>query len=97
MPDVRIAVTPEGTVRFIYRDDLRPLLKQGQARIERASHVEPKGTMWEADLTPVSGPVLGPFTTRQAALDAEVEWLDAHLGVLHGREGRGPEEEEVRR
>lgn len=89
MPDVKVVVTPEGTMRFIYRDALRPLLEAGQAKIERASHVEPVrdaflhgGTMWEADLSPVHGPVLGPFTTRQEALDAEVEWLDANLGRL---------------
>jgi hypothetical protein len=33
---------------------------------------------WFADLLPSDGPVLGPFDTRQAALDAEVEWLNAH-------------------
>jgi hypothetical protein len=30
---------------------------------------------WWADMSPVRGPVLGPFEERQEALDAEVEWL----------------------
>lgn len=32
---------------------------------------------WYVDLTPVSGPVLGPFTTREAALEIEKAWLFA--------------------
>lgn len=92
MRDVKLSIAPDGTMRFIYADDLRPLLETGAARIDRASHVEPVrdaflhgGTMWEADLSPVSGPVLGPYTTRQEALDAEVEWLNQNLGALHVR------------
>ncbi len=34
--------------------------------------------IWWADLSPSKGPVLGPFDTRQAALDAEVAWLRVH-------------------
>ena len=30
---------------------------------------------WFADMTPVRGPVLGPYETRQNALDAETAWL----------------------
>jgi hypothetical protein len=30
---------------------------------------------WIADLSPVNGPTLGPFTDRAAALDAERGWL----------------------
>lgn len=33
---------------------------------------------WWADMLPMNGPVLGPYATRQVALDAEVEWLDEH-------------------
>lgn len=33
---------------------------------------------WWADMLPVYGPVLGPFSTRQEALDAEVVWLSEH-------------------
>jgi len=76
---MKVTIAPDGTLRFIYSDALRPLLDTGAARINRASHVEPQGTTWTADLAPAGGPVLGPFTTRQEALAAEVEWLDAHL------------------
>lgn len=33
---------------------------------------------WWADLLPSNGPVLGPFESRQEALDAEVAWLRVH-------------------
>ncbi len=33
---------------------------------------------WHADLSPVGGPVLGPFGQRSAALAAETSWLDEH-------------------
>jgi len=37
---------------------------------------------WWADCSPSSGPVLGPFTDRDAALQAETEWLHAnHIPV----------------
>jgi hypothetical protein len=75
-----IFVRPDGTVEFIYDDGLRSLLELGQAAITRASHVEPTlDGRWTADLAPRGGPVLGPFTLRQQALDAEREWLEAEL------------------
>jgi len=75
-----IFVKPDGTVEFIYDDGLRSLLELGQATITRASHVEPTPDgRWTADLAPRGGPVLGPFTLRQHALDAEREWLEAEL------------------
>jgi len=33
------------------------------------------GDVWFADLSPVAGPVLGPFACRDEALAAEVAWL----------------------
>ena len=33
---------------------------------------------WWADMLPVEGPVLGPYDTREEALDEEVKWLHAH-------------------
>ena len=75
-----IFVKPDGTVEFLYEDGLRPLLDLGPATIARASQVEPTPDgRWTADLSPRNGPVLGPFTLRQAALDAERAWLEAHL------------------
>ena len=67
-------------VRWIYTDEARCLLTLGEARIMRASHVEPlPAGGWTADLSPVNGPTLGPFTTRTAALAAEVKYLTAHV------------------
>lgn len=34
---------------------------------------------WTADLSPVDGPVLGPFAVKSDALEAERNWLDANL------------------
>lgn len=72
----------------IYGDTLAPMFHAlGPTDIQRASHVEPcEGGMWCADLSPVNGPVLGPYTQRQEALDAEVEWLQRNLvAVALGR------------
>jgi hypothetical protein len=75
-----IFVKPDGTVEFIYEDGLRSLLELGQPTITRASHVEPTPDgQWTADLTLRGGPVLGPFSLRQYALDAGREWLEAEL------------------
>jgi hypothetical protein len=71
-----IVVEPSGTIKQIYEDDLRGLLATGKTEIKRVSHVEPTvDGRWEADLSPVNGPVLGPYDTRKEALDAEVAYL----------------------
>jgi hypothetical protein len=55
----------------------------GAVAISRASYVEPDAAgRWEADLSPVGGPVLGPFPLRSQALDAERAWLNRHLHQL---------------
>jgi hypothetical protein len=52
------------------------LMAEGSASIERASHVEPDASgQWNADLSAVAGPTLGPYPLRQQALDAEALWL----------------------
>ena len=72
-----LSIRPDGRVEFIYDDELRPIMELGDTKIQRASHVEPTDSgKWEADLSPVNGPVLGPFDTRRGALDAEIEWLN---------------------
>lgn len=49
----------DGHLRFIYSDEAAGLLEQGDARVERASHVEPApGGGWYADMRPSGGPVL---------------------------------------
>lgn len=78
-----IFILPDGTVQHVYNDTLAGLL-DGVADVEtcRASHVEPDGNGgWTADLTPVGGPVLGPFALRAKALEAELEWLANELTV----------------
>jgi len=73
-----LVIDPRGAVRAIYaeRIDLHAL---GRPEIARASHVEPdEHGLWTADLSPVSGPLLGPFASRSLALEAELAWLEAH-------------------
>jgi hypothetical protein len=76
MTPFSIRISPAGTIEFIYHDALRPLLTAGESQIRRASHVEPTAEgHWTADLTPINGPMLGPYVTRAEALTAETEWL----------------------
>jgi hypothetical protein len=76
MKPFSIRITPTGTVQFMYHDALRPLLTAGEGHIRRASQVEPTPEgHWTADLSPVQGPILGPYLTRADALTAETEWL----------------------
>jgi hypothetical protein len=66
-------------IHFMHDDDLaQAMAGLGCSTTARASHVEPSGEGWKADLFPVGGPVLGPFTRRDQALTAEVEWLTAN-------------------
>lgn len=75
-----IVIHPDGMIQFIHDDDLTALFPAEQKTVRRASHVEPTASgEWTADLSPVGGPVLGPFTRRADALRAEVEWLDARM------------------
>ena len=70
-----LIVTHDGTIRAVYAEaiDLGVL---GHLVISRASHVEPNDSgRWLVDLTPVAGPVLGPFDLRSEALEAEQVWL----------------------
>ena len=81
-----INVQPGGTAQFVYDDRLRGLLAQGKAEVKRASMVEPgdpaqgqDALQWYADVAPSGGGVLGPFASRQEALDAEVVWIHTHV------------------
>ena len=66
-------------IRFIYSDDLLGLTQHGETKIQRASHVEPcDDGGWQADMSPVDGPILGPFQKRSDALHHEVKWLKAN-------------------
>ena len=75
---MKLIVKPDGTVRAIY-DETIDLAVLGRPTIARASHVEPdEQGRWLADLSPVDGPVLGPFDHRSEALKAERDWLERH-------------------
>ena len=75
---LHLCVGPGGGIRCLY-DEALDLASFGTLRISRGSHVEPTSDgQWTADLSPVDGPVLGPYPNRTAALAAEREWLEAH-------------------
>jgi hypothetical protein len=76
---MQMVVGIDGTVCFIY-DERLELASLGRVEIRRASHVEPdEDGRWWSDLSPVTGPVLGPFDRRSDALAAEAAWLERHV------------------
>jgi hypothetical protein len=81
MPEFEMIVGNDGSLRTIYADVLaQAFADDARIKVRRASHVEPvdlpgAGLGWQADMTPVNGPILGPFKSRQEALDAEHAWL----------------------
>ena len=80
---MQLVIDPTGDVRCVYGEAL-PLAEFGRLTIVRGSHVEPTAAgHWTADLSPVGGPLLGPFESRSAALDAEREWLEQNW-LCHG-------------
>jgi len=75
---MQLIIHAGGVVRCLYAETI-DLATIGPMSIERASHVEPTPNgQWVADLSPVMGPVLGPFSLRSAALAAEAAWLHSH-------------------
>ena len=75
---MELVVQTDGSLRCLY-DEAVDLSALGRVTIRRASHVEPTDNgQWQADLSPVGGPVLGPFALRSEALAAEAEWLRRH-------------------
>jgi hypothetical protein len=76
---MQLILSPTGNIRCVYAEAI-DLGRLGAVAIQRASHVEPDMTgRWFADLTPVAGPILGPFVCRSEALAAEQLWLEARL------------------
>jgi hypothetical protein len=75
---VQIVITPGAELRCLY-DEAIDLHALGSVTISRGSHVEPNDAgQWVAELSPVQGPLLGPFDLRSEALAAEREWLEAN-------------------
>ncbi|MBI1311633.1 hypothetical protein GC176_10090 [bacterium] len=75
---MNLLIAPSGQIRCVY-DETIDLTALGNVHITRGSHVEPTADgQWSADLSPVGGPRLGPFSQRSSALEAERQWLDTH-------------------
>lgn len=75
---MQLVIELGGAVRCIYSEEL-DFAALGSPAISRASHVEPdQQGCWWANLSPVGGGILGPYTQRSAALEAEHEWLVRH-------------------
>ena len=75
---MELVIERTGQARCIYGEEI-DLAQLGPLTIRRGSHVEPDEVgRWLCDLSPVSGPTLGPFASRSEALAAEVAWLAEH-------------------
>ena len=75
---MQLVFETDGTVRCVNTEDI-DLGVIGDRKITRGSHVEPdENNQWWADMSPVGGPMLGPFEKRGDALVAEVKWLEAN-------------------
>jgi hypothetical protein len=81
---MQLIVQLDGTVHCLYGEQL-DLNRLGMLKIARGSLVEPTSDgQWTADLSPVNGPVLGPYRSRREALASEVRWLETHwLPMAH--------------
>ena len=85
---MQLVIDPAGDMRCVY-DETLPLADFGRLTIVRGSFVEPTDDgHWTADLSPVGGPLLGPFETRSEALSAERDWLEQHW-LSHGDNTNG--------
>jgi len=76
-----MVIDTHGQVRCLYGEEI-DLGCLGELSIRRASHVEAVGPSWYADLSPVNGPQLGPYSLRSQALQAEARWLEHYLSAL---------------
>ena len=70
MDEQDIYIGADGSLQFVYSDELAGVFAEDAPETRRASHVEPapRGRGWLADMRPVGGPVLG----------ADGTWVDAH-------------------
>jgi hypothetical protein len=90
---MNLIIEKGGQVRGIYGEVI-DLAGLGTLTIIRASHVEPDCQgRWLANLSPVGGPVLGPYNRRSEALEAEVVWLEEYW-IEENPSGREDREDE---
>lgn len=76
---MQIIFDESGKARTIYTEAI-DLYTLGKFRHRRASYVEPTETgEWMADLSPVGGPILGPFSKRSDAIREEMNTLNKML------------------
>jgi hypothetical protein len=96
--NMNIVIAPDGTARCVYGEAI-DLGRLGSTQLRRAGFVEPDARgRWCADLSPVGGPLLGPFARRSDALAAEATWLDERWLITPAQAGtrtnqRKPESE----
>ena len=73
-----LVIDVRGGVHTLYSEVL-DLALLGVVSIRRASYVEPDDSgKWWAHLSPMDGPLLGPYWRRSEALDAERDWLETN-------------------
>ena len=85
---MELLISPAGLTRCVYGEEI-DLTQLGSVIIRRGSYVEPtEDGQWMVDLSPVSGPKLGPFAVRSAALTEEVAWLSLNW-LVSGRHSDG--------
>lgn len=76
---MEIVIGTNGNAQCVYAEAI-PIQSLGKLDIQRASHVEPNNHgEWIADMSPLKGPLLGPYTNRSKALEAEVAWIRRNL------------------
>ena len=88
MKTTTLSIRATGEIVTIHDDEICATLRTcGSIHIRRASHVEPDvdaagRVTWSADMSPVGGPLLGPFPTRGEALRAETAWIVDRLATI---------------
>ena len=76
---IAFCIDQRGVMTTLYTEKI-DLHQFGRVALRRASHVEPTDdARWIADLSPVGGPILGPYDKRSEALAAEVEYIQKNV------------------
>jgi hypothetical protein len=87
---MELVVGVDGIARCIY-DEALDLREVGKLQITPASHVEPDAEgFWWADMGPSGGPMLGPYSSRPEAWQAERGWLVSSSTPAHPASSHPP-------